>query len=283
MRRITEIDEIKAYVQEKRKGGCSIGFVPTMGALHSGHLSLVRSSSEQNSVTIVSIFVNPTQFNNADDLKKYPRTIEADLKLLSSTACDVVFFPEVDTIYSKDFLPEKVELGFLGRTMEGIHRPGHFDGVVTVVQRLFSIVSPDNAYFGRKDFQQVAVIRQMVKTLKFSVNIIEIPTLREKSGLAMSSRNLLLNEQEKDEATIIFKILKKMVREANHHTPSEVKALAEKNFETSTLQLEYLEIVDPSTLESLDSRWVSGATACIVAYCGKVRLIDNLEIVPIAR
>jgi len=280
MRQLTNIDEIQAYVSDKRNGGCSIGFVPTMGALHQGHLSLVDESCAKNAITIVSIFVNPTQFNNPTDLEKYPRTIEADIQLLSQTGCDAVFIPEVETIYSQDFKAEKVDLGLLDKTMEGFYRPGHFEGVVTVVQRFFSIIKPDCAYFGRKDFQQVAVIRKMVEWLDLNVKIFEGPTTREKSGLAMSSRNLLLKQKEKDEACIIFKLLSIMVDDAVNFTPTEVKNKAIESFKKTTLTLEYLEIVHPRTFEYLETGWVEGATVCLVAYCGNVRLIDNMEIIP---
>lgn len=281
MRQLTNIDEIQAYVREKRNGGCSIGFVPTMGALHEGHLSLVHETKRRNAITIVSIFVNPTQFNNVDDLKKYPRTIDADILLLEKTGCDAVFIPEVDTIYSPDFIPKKVDLGLLGETMEGFYRPGHFEGVVTVVQRLFSIVQPDSAFFGRKDFQQVAVIRQMVDFLHLDVTIFEVETKRENSGLAMSSRNTLLSEIEKKEASIIYRILSKMKENSKSQTPSQVQKIAINSFNNSTLKIEYLEIIHPRTFERLEMDWVKGATVCVVAYCGKVRLIDNLEIIPL--
>jgi pantoate--beta-alanine ligase len=279
MRRLTNINEIQVYVQEKRNGGCCIGFVPTMGALHAGHLSLVKESKAQNSITIVSIFVNPTQFNNLEDLEKYPRTIEADIQLLEAAHCDAVFIPEVSEIYATDFYPKKVDLGLLGETMEGFYRPGHFEGVVTVVQRLFDIVQPDTAYFGRKDFQQVAVIRKMADSLKMNVQIQEVPTMREKSGLAMSSRNVLLRDQQKIEASIIYSILAKMREDSKTLHPREVQNHAINSFKNSGLKLEYLEIVHPRTFEKLELTWTEGATACIVAYCGKVRLIDNMEII----
>jgi pantoate--beta-alanine ligase len=280
MRRLTNINEIQSYVSDKQNDGCSIGFVPTMGALHRGHLSLVSESCAKNTITIVSIFVNPTQFNNPTDLEKYPRTIEADIELLSQTDCDAIFIPEVDTIYSRDFKAEEVDLGFLGETMEGFYRPGHFEGVVNVVQRLFSIIKPDCAYFGRKDFQQVAVIRKMVKSLDLKVKIFEVPTMRESSGLAMSSRNTLLSQNEKEEARVIFKLLSTMIDDAESFGPIEVKKKAIESFKESVLRVEYLEIVHPRTFECLEKTWVEGATVCLVAYCGNVRLIDNMEIIP---
>jgi pantoate--beta-alanine ligase len=279
MRQLASIEEIQAFVQEKRKGGCSIGFVPTMGALHEGHLSLVEASKAKNSITIVSIFVNPTQFNNPEDLEKYPRTVDNDVRLLEEMDCDAVFIPEVSTIYSNDFEPKKVDLGLLGETMEGFYRPGHFDGVVSVVQRFFSIIQPDTAFFGRKDFQQIAVIRQMVESLNFDIQIFEVDTKREANGLAMSSRNMLLSNIEKQQASIIFETLTQMKKNAETHTPQETQEIALDTFSDSTLKVEYLEIVHPRTFEKLESNWVEGATACIVAYCGQVRLIDNMEII----
>lgn len=281
MRRLTKIDEIKTYVQDKRNSGCTIGFVPTMGALHKGHLRLVNESALINDVTIVSIFVNPTQFNNPEDLTKYPRTIDADIDLLNTTDCDAVFIPEVTTIYSSDYIAKKVDLGILGTTMEGFYRPGHFEGVVTVVQRLFSIIQPDSAFFGRKDFQQVAVIRLMVDSLNLAVQIFEVPTVREKSGLAMSSRNMLLSEQEKIDAQVIFSIFSEIIENSKTLTPIEVQRMALISFELTSLKVEYLEIVHPRTFEKLQMNWVKGATVCVVAYCGNVRLIDNMEIIPI--
>jgi pantoate--beta-alanine ligase len=280
MRQLTNIDEIKTYVQEKRNGGYSIGFVPTMGALHQGHLSLVKECTSRNAITIVSIFVNPSQFNNSEDLDKYPRTIKADIQLLDEAGCDAVFIPEVETIYSNDFIPKKVDLGLLGETMEGFYRPGHFEGVVTVVQRLFDIVQPEAAYLGRKDFQQVAVIRQMVDRLNMNIKIYEVPTMRETNGLAMSSRNIHLSDQQKIDASIIFSILSKMIEGSKIQTPKEVQKNAIQEFQNSTLKVEYLEIVHPRTFEKIELDWVEGATACIVAYCGNVRLIDNVEIIP---
>ncbi|MFA7274284.1 MAG: pantoate--beta-alanine ligase [Crocinitomicaceae bacterium] len=280
MKQLTKIDEIQSYVNDKRNGGCSIGFVPTMGALHPGHLSLVAQSTHENAITIVSIFVNPTQFNNSEDLKKYPRTIEKDLEMLSETGCDVVFVPTVEEIYSKDFEPILVDLGLIGSTLEGHFRPGHFDGVVAVVQRLFSIVAPDNAYFGRKDFQQVAVIRRMVEALHSSVQIHEGSTIRETSGLAMSSRNLRLSEEEKNQATLIYKVLTEMQEKAKNQAPLDVNNWGKQAFNAGPLELEYLEIVHPKTFEILTTEWVAGATACVVAYCGEVRLLDNLEMIP---
>lgn len=279
MRRIEKKEELLEYIKWCQNHQKTIGFVPTMGALHAGHLSLVELSSRENDITVVSIFVNPTQFNNASDLEKYPRTVEKDWNLLLQTACDAVFVPSVDLIYSSDFIPRKVDLGKLDTTLEGHFRPGHFDGVVQVVQRLFDLVDPNRAYFGRKDFQQVAVIKRLTDVLKYPIEIKVGDTIRETSGLAMSSRNLRLSENEKEEAIEISQILKKIKGWSSEHSPSECEAKAKEHFQKSSLKLEYLEIVHPLTFERLEKEWVPGATACIVAYCGEVRLIDNMEII----
>jgi pantoate--beta-alanine ligase len=259
--------------------GKTIGFVPTMGALHYGHISLVSSAMSQCDITIVSIFVNPTQFNNADDLLKYPRTLEADVELLSTINCDAVFAPSVEEMYPKNRDSIQLDLGNLANLMEGKFRPGHFDGVVDVVSRLFEIVKPTKAFFGLKDFQQVSVITFMTKKLNLPIEIIACPTLREDSGLAMSSRNMRLSELGKKDALHIYRSLSLAKELASNFSPFEVKEKVINYFKEGKLELEYLEIVNPTTLESLNTEWVDGATACIVAYCGDVRLIDNLKLV----
>ena len=259
--------------------GKTIGFVPTMGALHYGHISLVSSAMSQCDITIVSIFVNPTQFNNADDLLKYPRTLEADVELLSTINCDAVFAPSVEEMYPKNRDSTQLDLGNLANLMEGKFRPGHFDGVVDVVSRLFEIVKPTKAFFGLKDFQQVSVISFMTKKLNLPIEIIACPTLREDSGLAMSSRNMRLSELGKKDALHIYRSLSLAKELASNFSPTEVKQKVINYFKEGNLELEYLEIVNPTTLESLNLEWVNGATACIVACCGDVRLIDNLKLV----
>ena len=279
MRRIEKKEELQEYVKWCKTNNKSVGFVPTMGALHPGHISLVEKSILENDITIVSIFVNPAQFNNPEDLKKYPRDLTKDEFILGKTDCDIVFAPSTEDIYSDDYQAQTVDLGILDTTLEGEFRPGHFDGVVKVVQRLFQLVEPDNSYFGRKDFQQVAVIKKMVEELKLPVNIKVGETVREKSGLAMSSRNLLLTEEEKAMATLISKVLIQFKTWSDNKTPRQCKREAKAIFTSSPLELEYLEIVHPLSFEKLTNHWVPGATACIVAYCGKVRLIDNMEII----
>lgn len=249
-----------------------------MGALHPGHGSLVQRAKAENDIVVASIFVNPTQFNNAQDLEKYPRSIEKDSALLEKLGCDAVFTPSVDEVYPPDFALPDISLGQLDEVMEGKHRPGHFKGVIQVVYRLFQIVEPDRAYFGLKDYQQIAVIRYMVDYFKLPVQIIACPTLREPDGLAMSSRNMRLSAEERQEAVAISQTLRHAQELSQTHTPAETKKLAIAFFSKTSMELEYLEIVDPVTLKELDEEWVPHAIACIVAYAGEVRLIDNMEL-----
>ncbi|MDX1652322.1 MAG: pantoate--beta-alanine ligase [Brumimicrobium sp.] len=258
-----------------------IGLVPTMGALHAGHIRLVKKAGEECDVVVVTIFVNPTQFNNLEDLEKYPRTPKADLELLSDSGCDIVFLPTVQEVYPPDHKPLSLDLSPLDDVMEGAHRPGHFEGVINVVSRLFDIVRPHRAYFGRKDFQQVAIIKEMKNRLFLPIEIITVETERLESGLAMSSRNVRLSEKGKEEATILFDTLRKGKELAKEMGPGETKRKMLEIFEKGSLELEYLEIVDPDSLLPLNQYWVPGATACIVAYCENVRLIDNMELIPL--
>lgn len=274
----TKVDALRSYLKSARQEGKSVGFAPTMGALHSGHGSLVSRAKAENDIAVVSIFVNPTQFNNSEDLAKYPRSVEKDSALLATLGCDAVFIPSVDEIYTPDFVLPEISLGFLDEVMEGKHRPGHFKGVIQVVYRLFQIVEPDRAYFGLKDFQQIAVIRYMVDHFRLPVQIVSCPTLREPDGLAMSSRNQRLNDEQRQTAVHISQTLFHAKKWAETYTPAETKQMAVAFFDESPMQLEYLEIVDPVTLKELDESWVPGAVACIVAYAGDVRLIDNLQL-----
>lgn len=277
---VRESNELKSQVSVLKKEGKTIGFVPTMGALHEGHLKLVEIAKSECDVVIVSIFVNPTQFNNSEDLNKYPRQEEEDLLLLEEKKVEIVFLPSVSEVYPEDYQELKIDLGFIGSTMEGEFRPGHFDGVVNVVSRLFNLTQPDKAYFGRKDFQQVAVIREMVKQTKSSVKIIAVEISRTPEGLARSSRNLRLTEQQLNDSLIIYETLIEGKKQSKFHSPFETKKLMENYFSKGMLEIEYLKIVDPLTLRELVQYWTPGATACIVAYSGDVRLIDNMEFVP---
>lgn len=278
MQVFTKVSDLKSYLEAEKQKGFSIGFVPTMGALHAGHASLVAQASRECDRVIASIFVNPTQFNNAEDLEKYPRSVEQDAELLLAHGCHAVLIPSVEEVYPESFKVPEIDLGFLDKVMEGEFRPGHFQGVVQVVYRLFQIVGPDRAYFGLKDFQQVAVIRYMTAHFKLPVEIVACPTLRETDGLAMSSRNLRLNPAERSAAPMIYQTLVKASDWSTAYAPKEVKMLARVFLEASELELEYFEIVNPLTLEALEDTWVPGAVACIVAYAGKVRLIDNMPL-----
>lgn len=252
-------------------------FVPTMGALHEGHLDLVKKAFEISEQVVVSIFVNPTQFNSTVDLENYPRTLENDLKLLKSVGEVIVFAPTVEEMYPADFEEIDIELKELADVMEGKFRPGHFNGVVNVVNRLFEIVSPTYALFGEKDFQQLAVIQRMVEVLDLKVKIVPCPTIRETSGLAKSSRNQRLSEEQKEQALIIIKTLQFIVSSHALYSPVELKELATSFFSKGDLELEYLEIVDASSLQSI-VKWEGPSRACIAAFCGNVRLIDNIAI-----
>lgn len=274
------INELEARLQPLRKKKSKIGFIPTMGALHEGHLSLIKEAQRECEYVIVSIFVNPTQFNNPNDLKEYPRQEEKDLYLLNQMNCDFVFSPSVSEMYPQDYKPEKINLEDIENTMEGKHRPGHFDGVVNIVARFFRLIEPTKAYFGRKDFQQVAVVKEMVRQLQLPVKIKEVDTKREANGLAISSRNVRLNEQERDHAVVISQVLKKGKAWAKTYSPATTLDKMKTHFEDSPLTVEYIQIVHPETLKDLHQYWVAGATGCIAAFCGDVRLIDNMELIP---
>jgi len=256
----------------------TLGFVPTMGALHSGHLSLIKKSCTENDFTICSIFVNPTQFNNSQDLKKYPSQLNSDLALLEESGCDFVFTPLIEEIYPENYQPKTYSFGLLENVMEAVNRPGHFNGVAMVVSRLFSIVKPQKAYFGEKDFQQLAIVKSMVIKEKIPVQIISCPIVREPSGLAMSSRNSRLTEHQRRASSRIYSRLRKVVKMQPNHTIAELKNWVLQEFkEDSDLELEYFEISDPNTL-SPSFNWSSSEThiACIAIFVGEVRLIDNI-------
>ena len=268
-------EELKAILSALKSAGKSIGFVPTMGALHEGHKALVVKASRENDLVVVSIFVNPTQFNNKEDLALYPRTLDADLELLKTIENGIVFVPDAATIYPEKTSFKPFDLGILDKLMEGKHRPGHFDGVVHVVHNLFEIVEPTKAYFGQKDFQQLAVIRKMNAHYGFPIEIIACETLREESGLAMSSRNMRLSEQEKKDALILFETLQFVKENRSNYPLNEVIVKALEFFNSGNLILEYLDIVEVESLEIVEN-WNSPCVCCIAAYCGTVRLIDNL-------
>lgn len=276
---INTVDELKQALNSLRKEGKSIGFVPTMGALHQGHMDLISRAGAECDVVVASVFVNPTQFNNSSDLKLYPRTPDADAELLKKFGCDFAFFPSVEEIYPENWIVPRVDLGSLDKVMEGRFRPGHFNGVVQVVSRLFQIVEPRKAFFGLKDFQQVAVVKRMVSELNMPVQVVSCETSRTEKGLAMSSRNKRLTDEQREEALIIFKTLSRAKEDAKQFSPAETLKRALEYFETGTLKLEYLDIVHPETLEDLTTDWVPGATMCIACFCGDVRLIDNIILI----
>jgi pantoate--beta-alanine ligase len=249
-----------------------------MGALHEGHLSLVKRALDENALVVVSIFVNPTQFNNAADLSAYPRTLDSDLELLSIFDRVIVYAPSVEDIYPKNDFFEPIDLGDLDTVLEGAFRPGHFQGVVHVVRNLFYIVQPHTAYFGEKDFQQLAVIRRMVHVLNFNIQIVACPTYRADNGLALSSRNRRLSEQGRSDALIISETMHYMKGLGRELTPSEVVEKGNAFFSEGKLDIEYLEIVDADQLTILTDEWSERAVCCVAAYCEEVRLIDNLAL-----
>ena len=263
-----------------RKEGKKIGLVPTMGALHEGHASLIRRSVKDNEVTVVSVFLNPTQFNDKNDLERYPRTLEADCQLAEACGADYLFAPSVEEIYPTPDM-RHFEFPPVSTVMEGARRPGHFNGVCQVVSRLFYIVKPDKAYFGEKDWQQIAVIKQLVKFINSNVLIVECPIVREADGLAMSSRNSLLTDEERAIAPAIYQALKDSVDFSQSHTVKETHdKVVEQINAVKGLEVEYFEIVDGESLQTIDN-WdaCDGVVGCVTVYCGKtpIRLIDHIR------
>lgn len=274
------VSEIREIIFSKKKQGLSIGFAPTMGALHDGHISLIEAANDKCDVTVASIYINPTQFNNAEDLEKYPRDIDNDIQKLKENGCDILFLPSDETMY-----PEDSKIGFsvknLDNLMEGAFRPGHFSGVALVVSKLFNIVQPHYAFFGQKDFQQQLIIRQLVKDLFFETQIINVPIKREASGLAMSSRNGRLTSTQLEEATILYKSLTKARQHILDGKPlSKVKSEIKNDFYQSPVQLEYFEILENTELKAVEN--ISNAEEVVLfiaAYVGNIRLIDNMYLI----
>ncbi len=273
-----EIQALQTYLNKERLQAKTIGFVPTMGALHEGHLSLIQTAKSQNDITVCSIFVNPTQFNNPDDLAVYPRTLEADCQLLEQVQCDVVFAPSAAEMYPS--LPNlKFNFGILETVMEGKFRPGHFNGVGIVVAKLFNIVQPTKAYFGQKDLQQCAVINCLVRDLSFSLDLVICPTQREQDGLAMSSRNRNLSSEQRALAPAIYKALQQASQQLRTQPAQVVKKAIDDYFaSTDGIELEYFEISDFETLLPVEELSEGKTALCIAAYLGKTRLIDNVII-----
>ena len=278
MKVIQTIKELRTELKQFREEGKLIGFVPTMGALHEGHASLVRRAVAENDVVVVSVFVNPTQFNDSNDLVKYPRTLEADCRLLEKEGATLVFAPSVEEMYPE---PDTRRFHYapLDTVMEGKYRPGHFNGVCQIVSKLFLIVEPHYAYFGEKDFQQLAIIREMVVRLDMPVRIVGCPIVREEDGLALSSRNARLSAEDRTHALAISRTLFDSLTYSKKHTVAETQTFVEKAIaESEGLELEYFELVDGNTLQKISS-WdeTDYAVGCITVYCGEVRLIDNIK------
>ncbi len=278
MKIVNSIKELRLQLDEDKQKGKKVGLVPTMGALHAGHISLVKRCVAENDVCVVSIFVNPTQFNNPNDLLTYPRTLDEDCQLLESSGCTYVFAPSVEEMYPE---PDNrvFDFGTVAQVMEGARRPGHFNGVAQIVSKLFYAVKPDVSYFGEKDFQQIAVIRAMVKQLEIPVEIVDCPIQRESDGLALSSRNTRLTPEQRQKAPVIARTLKESITFVPEKSVQQVI-----DYVVSTLNnvpdmsVEYFEIVDGNTLESI-TNWsdTTYPVGCITVYCGEVRLIDNVK------
>lgn len=273
----SRISEVREFVEKQKENDNTVGFVPTMGALHSGHISLVEKSLENTDITIVSIFVNPTQFNDVSDLENYPREFEKDRKQLEEVGCHAIFYPEVDEMY-----PEKddrvFEFGGLDGVMEGEHRPGHFNGVAQIVSKLFYAIPANKAFFGLKDFQQLAIIKRLVQILKLSIEIVPCDIVREPNGLAMSSRNERLTAEQRESASIIYENLLEAKKQAKHLSINEIKSFVVANINKSPLfSVEYFDIVNSETLLSvIRKEECNEAVACVAVWADKVRLIDNI-------
>jgi len=273
----TTVAELDLWVEAQLSTHRTIGMVPTMGALHQGHIAVVEKAIQENDAVVVTVFVNPVQFNNAKDLERYPRTFVADRRLLEAAGVDVMFFPSVDEVYPQ---MEEVhyDLDGLDAYMEGPNRPGHFDGVIQVVTRFFDIVRPTAAYFGEKDFQQLTIIRHMARKLGYAVEVIGCPTVREASGLAMSSRNTLLSAEERTLATEVYRVLQLAKTRLADDGVAVTRSNAFQQLQDAGFTPEYVELVDPERLVPVDDDWNGPVQACVAAWVGGVRLIDNLQL-----
>ena len=277
METITNSEELRRALGSRNRSG--IGFVPTMGALHAGHRSLVERARRECATVVVSVFVNPTQFNDKTDLKNYPRTPEADLRLLEEVGADYVFMPSVEEVYPEPDT-RTFDFGMIDKVMEGATRPGHFNGVAQVVSRLFDLVKPAKAYFGEKDFQQIAVIREMVRQLRIPVEIIPCPIVRGEDGLALSSRNTLLDMDHRTAAPYIYKVLKAAVEKSHQTTPDQLAAWVTAQVESNPLlKVIYFQVVDAATMQQVRTWEESPAIqGCIAVQAGDIRLIDNIKL-----
>jgi pantoate--beta-alanine ligase len=279
---IRSVSDLSKSIDSFKKAGKSIALVPTMGALHEGHLSLIRLAKKNADVVVCTIFVNPTQFNDKKDLEKYPRTEEKDAELLNKEKCDIIFIPLMHEVYPVGHVPLKISYNGLDKVMEGDYRPGHFDGVVEVVARLFQMTHPDVACFGEKDFQQLAVIQELVAQHDFPILIIPGPIVREEHGLAMSSRNERLTAAQRSDASILYKTLNDMKKMAAFMNPDELASWGrDKISACECCELEYLEVAESHNLQPI-YRWkeTDSSRAFIVARFGEIRLIDNLQLLP---
>lgn len=275
---VSTVASLKEAIKKFRDNGDSVGLVPTMGALHNGHISLVKKCIAENGCCVVSIFVNPTQFNDKKDLQLYPRTPQEDCKLLEEAGCNIVFAPEVEEMYPVEDT-RIFNLGSVAEVMEGKFRPGHFNGVAQIVSKLFYAAEPDNAYFGEKDFQQIAVIRSMAKELGLDkINIVAVPIVREEDGLALSSRNRRLSPEQRKNAPQIWETLCKSCKFAESHTVAEtIKFVIDTLNGIDQMRVEYYEIVNGKTLMPVqDWNEADYIVGCITVFCGEVRLIDNI-------
>lgn len=276
---LSKVDEIRRAIENARTSGKIVGLVPTMGALHYGHVSLIRHALDSCDVVVVSIFVNPTQFNEPQDFQNYPRNLEADLEILRDAGCHLAFVPEFEDVYPE---PDNThyDFGHLETNYEGAHRPGHFRGVAMVVRRFFEIIQPDKAFFGLKDYQQVQVIQELVKQFQLNISIEPMPTIREKDGLAMSSRNRLLSVDQRDQAANIYRVLKEIREKAkNVDIAGLTKWVQQEIDQYSELELEYFGIAEPNGLTPIENlRETPHAIALIAVWAGNIRLIDNLQL-----
>ncbi|MGC4104663.1 pantoate--beta-alanine ligase [Ferruginibacter sp.] len=273
-----QISALKAFISQNKQEGNSIGFVPTMGALHNGHISLISNCKSQNQITVCSIFVNPSQFNDPKDFEKYPVTLEKDIDMLEKNGCDVLFLPSVNEIYPNGFSnPPHYDLGYLETVLEGQYRPGHFQGVCQVVHRLLDIVQPHNLYLGQKDYQQCMVIKKLVELTKMEVQVVINPTLREADGLAMSSRNMRLSEKERQQAVRISETLLFIQQHIKPGFTGDLKQRAVQYLTAEGFKVDYVEIATAASLEIIDS-WDGNTplVALAAAYLNEVRLIDNM-------
>lgn len=269
--------QLTHYVLEQKMHGKKIGFVPTMGALHNGHLSLIQHSKEQTDITVCSIFVNPTQFNNKEDFQRYPISVENDIEKLCMAACDVLFLPDIAEIYPPNYPKKQYDLGYIETILEGHYRPGHFQGVCQVVDRLIQIVSPDTLFLGQKDFQQCMVVKRLLELTdqENKVQLTIVPTVREENGLAMSSRNLRLNDEEKQTATVIYHTLSNLKHHLSDTPLSELENEASKQLTAQNFKVDYVSIANANTLQPAQNT-SEPLVALVAATIDSVRLIDNM-------